>query len=629
MSVGGWLTALRIGATLLFQARIAILLQLLIVQFRPDIADRESRVKSVSPLNLRNEYDFVVAGAGSAGSVIANRLSENGNWTVLLVEVGLDEPEISDVPLASAISEFTPHNSQIKTEPSKNYCQAMNKQQCNWPHGRVLGGSSVLNSMLYIRGNKRDYDSWESLGNPGWDYDSVLPYFKKSEDMRIEEYKNSPYHHTGGYLTVEYFKYQTPVIKYLVKATTELGYDIVDANGATQTGVTNSHGTLRDGLRCSTAKAFLRPASKRKNLDVSILSTVEKILISEDNDTKRAYGVQFRIDGISYKAVAKREVILSAGALQSPQLLMLSGVGPKDHLDAVGVKTVHHAPGVGENLQDHVAMGGMTYLVNPPANYTGKDPFTFNLFESITEKDVEEFAVERKGKLYALPTSEAMAFINTKYANKSDDHPDIQLFLSSISHESDGGIFVSRASHVNNDFYAEMYENIIYEPSYGSIPLLLRPRSRGYVKLRSSDVDELPMVVPNYFHDPHDLNVLIEGANFIYNLTQTPTLKSLNARANPNRIPECSSFKFPSDDYWKCHARFYTSTIYHPCGTCKMGPATDKMAVVDHRLKVHGIKGLRVVDASIMPTITSGNTNAPVIMIAEKAADMIKEEWKS
>nr|XP_033331628.1 glucose dehydrogenase [FAD, quinone]-like [Megalopta genalis] len=173
-----------------------------------------------------------------------------------------------------------------------------------------------------------------------------------------------------------------------------------------------------------------------------------------------------------------------------------------------------------------------------------------------------------------------------------------------------------------------MYENIIYEPSYGSIPLLLRPRSRGYVKLRSSDVDELPMVVPNYFHDPHDLNVLIEGANFIYNLTQTPTLKSLNARANPNRIPECSSFKFPSDDYWKCHARFYTSTIYHPCGTCKMGPATDKMAVVDHRLKVHGIKGLRVVDASIIPNITSGNTNAPVIMIAEKAADMIKEDWK-
>ncbi|XP_076378044.1 glucose dehydrogenase [FAD, quinone] [Megalopta genalis] len=628
MSLAGWVSAIRIGATVLFEARIFILLQLLIVLFRPDIADRENRVKPVSPLNLRNEYDFVVVGAGSAGSVIANRLSENGNWTVLLVEVGLDEPEITDVPLAFAIPEFTPYNWQFKTEPSKNYCQAMNKQQCNWPRGRVLGGSSVLNAMLYVRGNKRDYDNWEKQGNPGWDYDSVLPYFKKSEDMRIEEYKHSPYHHTGGYLTVEHFRYQTPVIKYLVKATTELGYELLDVNGPTQTGVTNSQGTLRDGLRCSTAKAFLRSASKRKNLDVSILSTVEKILISEDDDSKRAYGVEFRVGLISHTVTAKREVILSAGAIQSPQLLMLSGIGPKDHLDGIGVKTVHDAPGVGENLQDHVSIGGLLYLMDPPANYTGKDPFTFNLFKSVTEKDVTDFALEGRGTLYALPICEAMAFINTKYANKTDDYPDIQLFLTSVTDANDGGVFLSQIGNVKDDFYAEMFENIIYKPSYSAVPLLLRPRSRGYVKLRSSNVYEHPIIVPNYFQDPHDLNVLIEGANFIYNLSQTPSLKSLNARANPNRIPECSSFKFPSDDYWKCQARFYTSTIYHPCGTCKMGPATDKMAVVDHRLKVHGIKGLRVVDASIIPNITSGNTNAPVIMIAEKAADMIKEDWK-
>ncbi|XP_076377623.1 glucose dehydrogenase [FAD, quinone] [Megalopta genalis] len=628
MSVGGWLTVLRIGATLLFEARLIILLQLLIVLFRPDIADRENRVKPVSPLNLQNEYDFVVVGAGSAGSVIANRLSENGNWTVLLVEAGPDEPELSDVPAICPLLQLSPLDWQFKTESSNNYCQAMDKQQCNWPRGRVLGGSSVLNAMLYIRGNKRDYDNWEKEGNPGWDYDSVLPYFKKSEDMRIEEYQNSPYHHTGGYLTVEHFRYQTPMTKYLVKATTELGYDVLDVNGPTQTGVTISQATLRDGLRCSTAKAFLRSASKRKNLDVSILSTVEKILISEDDDSKTAYGVQFRVGLISHTVTAKREVILSAGVIQSPQLLMLSGIGPKDHLDAVGVKTVLDSPGVGENLQDHVAMGGMTYLIDPPANYTGKDPFTFNLFESVTEKVVTDFALEHRGGLYTVPNCEAMAFINSKYANKTDDHPDIQLFLASLTDANDGGVFASRIAGVKGDFYAEMYENIIYKPSYSVIPLLLRPRSRGYVKLRSSNVNEHPIIVPNYFQDPHDLNVLIEGANFIYNLSQTSSLKSLNAKANPNRIPECSSFEFPSDDYWKCHARFYTMTIYHPCGTCKMGPATDKMAVVDQRLKVHGIKGLRVVDASIIPNITSGNTNAPVIMIAEKAADMIKEDWK-
>nr|XP_033321028.1 glucose dehydrogenase [FAD, quinone]-like [Megalopta genalis] len=237
-----------------------------------------------------------------------------------------------------------------------------------------------------------------------------------------------------------------------------------------------------------------------------------------DDDSKSAYGVEFRVDGISYKVAAKREVTLSAGAKQSPQLLMLSGIGPEDHLRAVGMKTVHDAPGVGKNMQK----------------------YAFNLFESFTEKDVEEFALERTRQLYGLPTAEAMIFINSNYYSGKQ----------------------------------------------------------------------------------------IEGANFIYNLSQTPTLKILNVKANPNRIPQCSSFKFPSDHYWKCHARFYTSTIYHPCGTCKMGPATDKMAVVDHRLKVHGIKGLRVVDASIMPNITSGNTNTPVIMIVEKAADMIKENWK-
>ncbi|KMQ85288.1 glucose dehydrogenase [Lasius niger] len=253
----------------------------LIVIKRPDIVDKKNRVQSVPTQKLLAQYDYVIIGGGSAGAVLGNRLSENEDCTVLLLEAGADEEVLSDVPYNIGSLFHTSSDWDFKTEPSSNYCLGMNNHQCDWPRGKVLGGTSVLNGMIYIRGNKRDYDSWAALGNEGWDYESVLPYFKVSEDVRAEELDDSPYHHKGGYLTVERFKYNPPMIDYFLDSGEELGYKVHDINGANQTGFSYAYGTLRDGLRCSTAKAFLRPASKRKNLHVSLKSFVEKILVKE------------------------------------------------------------------------------------------------------------------------------------------------------------------------------------------------------------------------------------------------------------------------------------------------------------------------------------------------------------
>ncbi|XP_043257483.1 glucose dehydrogenase [FAD, quinone]-like [Colletes gigas] len=583
-----------------------LLLRILINVHRPDIVDIENRVKPIRPVYIHSNYDFVIIGGGAAGSVLANRLSENGTWTVLVLEAGPDEPLETDVPTMYSILQLSSVDWQFKTEPTNDYCLASPNQQCEWPRGKALGGSTVMNGLIYIRGNKEDYNHWERLGNPGWGYNDVLPYFKKSEDMRIPELQNSPYHHTGGYLSVEYFKYRSPITDYLVQAGVDLGYNVVDPNGPSQTGFVYSQATMRNGLRCSAAKAFLRSASKRPNLHVSIYSYVEKILMHTEGDVKTAYGVQFLVGGQRIEVRANREVILSAGALQSPQLLMLSGIGPKDHLTEMGIPVVHNLPGVGQNLQDHAGAAGITFVVDPPANYRGSEPFTFDVSKTVTPRTITEFATNRTGPLYSLSLTGSMAFVNTKYANASADYPDIQFLMSSTADHWD------RTPIINTQVYT-------------IVPLLLRPLSRGYVKLRSP-YHIHPVIVANYFKEPYDLEVLIEGAKIANQMVQTPTMKKLNARLLCD--PRCSRYACESDDYWRCIARQYTMTIYHPSGTCKMGPANDPMAVVDPKLRVYGINKLRVIDTSIMPTVVSGNTNAPTIMIAEKAADIIQEDWR-
>lgn len=332
----------------------------------------------------------------------------------------------------------------------------------------------------------------------------------------------------------------------------------------------------------------------------------------------------FYRNGKQYMVFAGKEVILSAGSIQSPQILKLSGIGPKEELWYHQIPLYYDSPGVGENLQDHVAMGGANYLIkNPISNET----LSFIIPKLLQIPAARQFIFDHSGPLYAMPACEVMAFVNTKFQDPNEDWPDIQFLMGSYADGSDGGIYGKKASGMSDEYFSYMYESIIYKDAYMVTPLLMRPRSRGRILLKSNNPKDYPLIYANYFEDPYDLAVLVEGAKIGYQISQTKMFKYLNTKLNRAVIPGCEGLEFLSDEYWACEARHYSQTIYHPVGTCKMGPTTDAMAVVDARLRVYGIRRLRVVDASIMPYIVSGNTNGPTIMIAEKAADMVKEEY--
>ncbi|CAK1541574.1 unnamed protein product [Leptosia nina] len=586
--------------------------------FNYELLDPESR-----PFNqkyLREEYDFIIVGGGSAGAVVANRLSEIEGWNVLLLEAGGHETDISDVPLLSIYLHKSKLDWKYRTQPQDSACQAMIDKRCSWTKGKVLGGSSVLNTMLYIRGNKRDFDQWESFGNPGWGYEDVLPYFKKSEDQRNPYLSKDTKHHSiGGYLPVQDAPYNTPIGASFLQAGEEMGYDIIDVNGAQQTGYGWYQFTMRRGSRCSTAKAFLRPVRLRQNLHIALFSHATKVLI--DKDTKRAYGVEFIRDNAKQVVYAKREVILSAGAIASPQLLMLSGVGPAEHLKEVGVDVIYDSPGVGKNLQDHIAVGGVVFQIDYPIS------LVMNRLVNINS--ALRYAVSENGPLTSSIGLEVVSFINTKYANASEDWPDIEFMMTSASTPSDGGTQVKKAHSLTNEFYEEVFGHITNKDVFGIFPMILRPKSRGFIKLRSKNPLDYPLMYHNYLTHPDDVGVLREGVKAALAVAETKAMKRLGARFNSKPVPNCKHLPLYTDEYWDCYIRQYTMTIYHLSCTAKMGPETDPMAVVDSKLRVYGIEGLRVIDASIMPAITNGNINAPVIMIGEKGSDLIKETWLS
>jgi len=528
-------------------------------------------------------WDYVIIGAGSAGCVLANRLSADGRNSVLLLEAGPpDRYPWIHIPIGYAKTMFHPvYNWCFKTEPDPG----MNGREIYWPRGRTLGGSSAINGLIYIRGQREDYDGWAALGNSGWSYDDVLPFFRKLEhNVRGE----SPWHGADGPLWASDIGAKHELIEALIGAGEELGIpENDDFNGATQEGIGYYQLTTRHGLRCSTATAYLRPARARPNLRVDTEAHATRILF----DGRKATGVVYRQAGRDVSVTARREVILSAGALQSPQLLQLSGIGPPALLQGFGIPVVHGLAGVGENLQDHLQARVIFRCTKPIT--------TNDILSSPWRKLAMglEFAVARRGPM-AVGINQGGIFARTDSALT---RPDVQFHVATLSSDMAGS-----KVHEFSGFTMSVCQ--------------LQPESRGHVRLKSPDPLAAPAMQPNYLSTEKDRATLVAGIRLARALAATRALSPYVAgeyRPGPEATSGDALLEF---------AKNTAGTIFHPSGTCKMGPASDPLAVVDHDLAVHGLAGIRVVDCSIMPTLVSGNTNAPVVMIAEKIADRILSE---
>ncbi|CAH1155245.1 unnamed protein product [Phaedon cochleariae] len=567
---------------------------------------------------LLEQYDFIIVGAGSAGCVMANRLTEIPNWKVLLIEAGETETFLSDVPLMASMQSRTRFNWAFESEQLTTACLGLERGRCHLARGKAVGGTSVINFMLYTRGNRKDYDMWSEQGNHGWSYEEVLPYFLKSENCSTCEEIDEAYHGTEGYLNVEHPHYESPLVKLFVKAGQEMGYKNNDPNGKYELGFSRVQATMKRGTRCSASKAFIKPILHRPNFHISTKSMVTKILI--DSETKTAYGVEFLKNKKKHVAYAKKEVILSAGSINSPQILMLSGIGPKDHLETLGIPVIQDLK-VGYNFQDHMAMSALAFFVN--------ESITVSDWSVQNPIDIYNY-ISRGSGPYTIPGgAEALAFVKTKYASKTnDDYPDMELVLGAGA--LNGDIFGNfrHLLGIPDSTYRQVFLPHLGKPSFGIATVLLRPKSRGRIWLRDANPLSYPIINPNYYEKEEDLATMVEGIKMAIAISRSTPFQTYQATPNDLPFPGCDHLLLGGDEYWACAARSVSTTLGHHVGTCKMGPRADEQSVVDQRLRVHGIGGLRVVDGSIMPTIVAGHTNAVIFMIGEKASDMVKKYWR-
>ena len=538
---------------------------------------------------MTEEYDYIVVGAGTAGCVLANRLTEDGRFSVLLLEAGGSDLSIwIQMPIGYGRTFFDRRiNWMYDTEP----VEALGGRRSYWPRGKVIGGSGSINAMVYVRGQPRDFDDWKALGNPGWGWDDVLPYFKKSEDFDW----HSAHHGRGGPQHVtDISPYAHPVCHSFIETAQALGFAASsDFNGAKPEGVGYYQINTKGGWRASTANAFLHPARKRRTLTLRTNAHAQNILF----DGRRAVGVRYSRKGQMCEAKARREVILSGGAINSPQLLMLSGVGDGQQLKNAGIEPIHDLPAVGQNLQDHIAVSYF-YKVRTATLNDVLHPMLGKLRAGL------RYVADRAGPL-SLSVNQSGGFVRSD-AQKL--HPNLQLYFSPVSYTKTP---LSERKLLNPDPFSAFL--LSHNPC--------RPTSRGHIALASSNPRDYPLIHPNYLATQEDIDDVLAGNRLLRQLVRTRPLSDI---ITEELIPGAG---IEGDDALLADFRARADTVYHPTSTCMMG-ADPRTSVVDSRLNVHGTSGLRVIDASVFPTITSGNTNAPTVMVAEKGAAMVLEDAK-
>uniref|UniRef100_A0A0U9HSG9 Putative GMC oxidoreductase n=1 Tax=Chrysomela populi TaxID=154003 RepID=A0A0U9HSG9_CHRPP len=556
-------------------------------------------------------WDFIVVGSGSTGSVVASRLSEISNWRVLVLEAGEFNSEFNTITRMSyEATIMSDYNWGYYSVPQNNSCLGFEENRCSHPRGKGIGGTALLNALIYLRGNKIDFDKWCGMGNPGWCYEDVLPLFKKSEDIHATDPEapiDASYHSCGGPLRVQQQMPKSDLTTVFIQANMEMGSNLSDLNGYNQTGVMPFQVNTKFGRRQDSGTAFLLPVLNRKNLKVLTKSLVTKIVI-RGNKTE---GVIFVRNGIQYKVRARKEVIVSAGTINSPQLLMLSGIGPANHLSSKGIPVVKDLA-VGSHFSDHIQVYGLVFSSNVTSP-----------IHSLRKK-IEEYLGEGMGFLSKFAPSQAVVYYRTPI-QANPDYPNIELSFQDTNATSNALTKCQR-------WKPEVSDAIAGINSTSSFQIFLTPlhtKSQGTVRLKSSNPYEYPIIDPNVLSDPeeHDVRTVLEGLQLVMKIIDTEAFKKVNAQFSMKSPPACSHLEFRTEEFWRCAIKYITSHNNHPVSTCRMGPSPESGDVVDAQMRVHGVEKLRVADASIIPLSTSSHINSICYMIGEKLADIVKNTY--